>query len=558
MNDSLLEIPGYLVHGRLGKGGMAEVYLATQESLHRQVAIKVLLSADDEAFSKRFIKEGHIVASLHHPSIITIHDIDQLPDGRYYLAMEFVAGGDLAQHKGEVFEPQRALSIVRQIASGLAVVHDKGMVHRDIKPANILFRADGTAVITDFGIAKELDINSELTQFNVAVGSPAYSSPEQTQCEPLDARTDIYSLGVILLEMLTGNNPFKGSSYTQTVMNHVQMDAPELPDHLRQYQHLLSRMLAKNPDERFADCHVLLASLAELNEQELDHTRIAKVVPIKAEKADRTAKLAAIKTAPANVAAVKPARPPKPAKAPRAPRSKRALWVAALAVLLMAGGAGLGGYYYQQQQKIAGLLTQGELSLNEGKLVEPPEHNADYFYRQVLLIDQNNDEALDGLQRVLQARIANSLNLAQKAATEDHLLQPEGNNAVFYYQQVLGWSPGNEQALTGLQAVAERFLDLSEVAYDKRQYDQALQLIKSGLEAQPENEKLLASLNGHEERMRKTEAEIAARAAAKKKAALAAAKPARAPANATKSAAPTTAEENNPNVVKRLWNKLFN
>ncbi len=146
MNDSLLEIPGYLVHGRLGKGGMAEVYLATQESLHRQVAIKVLLSADDEAFSKRFIKEGHIVASLHHPSIITIYDIDQLPDGRYYLAMEFVAGGDLAQHKGEVFEAQRAFTIVRQIASGLAVVHDKGMVHRDIKPANILFRADGTAL----------------------------------------------------------------------------------------------------------------------------------------------------------------------------------------------------------------------------------------------------------------------------------------------------------------------------------------------------------------------------------------------------------------------------
>ncbi|MGH8355623.1 MAG: protein kinase domain-containing protein, partial [Pseudomonas sp.] len=105
MTDSLLEIPGYSVHGRLGKGGMAEVYLATQESLHRQVAVKVLLSADDEAFSKRFIKEGHIVASLRHPSIITIYDIDQLADGRHYLAMEFVAGGDLAQHKGEQFEP---------------------------------------------------------------------------------------------------------------------------------------------------------------------------------------------------------------------------------------------------------------------------------------------------------------------------------------------------------------------------------------------------------------------------------------------------------------------
>lgn len=549
MNDSLLEIPGYLVHGRLGKGGMAEVYLATQESLHRQVAIKVLLSADDEAFSKRFIKEGHIVASLHHPSIITIHDIDQLPDGRYYLAMEFVAGGDLAQHKGEVFEPQRALGIVRQIASGLAVVHDKGMVHRDIKPANILFRTDGTAVITDFGIAKELDLNSELTHFNIAVGSPAYSSPEQAQCEPLDARTDIYSLGVILQEMLTGSNPFKGSSYTQTVMNHVQAQAPDLPDHLLQYQSLLNRMLAKNPEDRFADCHVLLATLAEMNEQELDHTRIAKIIPLRPEQPVRESKVAQIK--PAAVKAPKQ-------KKPRTPLGKRTLWGAALCLVLVAGGVGLGGYYYQQQQKISGLLTQGELSLNEGKLVEPPEHNADYFYRQVLLIDKNNEEALDGLQRVLQARIANSLNLAQKAATEDHFLQPEGNNAVFYYQQVLGWSPGNEQALTGLQAVAERFLDLSEAAYEKLEYEQALQLIKSGLEAQPDNEKLLAGLNGHEERVRKTQADIAARAAAKKKAALAAAKTARKPAASTSRASAAPADENNPNVVKRLWNKLFN
>lgn len=543
MNDSLLEIPGYLVHGRLGKGGMAEVYLATQESLHRQVAIKVLLSADDEAFSKRFIKEGHIVASLHHPSIITIYDIDQLPDGRYYLAMEFVAGGDLAQHKGEKIEAQRALTIVRQIASGLAVVHDKGMVHRDIKPANILFRADGTAVITDFGIAKELDLNSELTHFNVAVGSPAYSSPEQAQCEPLDARSDIYSLGVILLEMLTGTNPYKGASYTQTVMNHVQMPAPELPDHLRHYQFLLSRMLAKDPHDRFADCHVLLASLAELNEQDLDHTRLAPVVQLKTkDKPQRVAKLAVANASSATV--------------PKTQQGKSKLWMAVLGLLLVVGAGGVGGYYYQQQQKITEFLTQGELSLNEGKLVDPPEHNADYFYRQVLLIDQNNSDALDGLQRVLQARIANSLNLAQKAASEDKLLQPEGNNAVFYYQQVLGWSPGNEQALTGLQAVAERFFDLSEVAYDKLQFDQALQLVKSGLEAQPDNEKLLKSLDGHDERVRKTQAAIAARAAAKKKAAAVAVVPVRNTAPSSAPAAPT--EEKNPNVVKRLWNKLFN
>ena len=153
MSTTLLEIPGYRVHVQLGKGGMAEVFLATQESLSRKVAIKVLRSAEDETFSQRFIKEAHIVASLNHPSIITIYDIDRLADGRYYLAMEFLPGGDLARHKGELFAPERALQIVRQVASGLAVVHDKGLVHRDVKPANVLFRGDGTAVLTDFGVA---------------------------------------------------------------------------------------------------------------------------------------------------------------------------------------------------------------------------------------------------------------------------------------------------------------------------------------------------------------------------------------------------------------------
>ena len=109
MNDSVLDIPGYRLHGLLGKGGMAAVYLATQQSLQRQVAIKVLGKAEDQSFILRFIREGHLVASLHHPSIITIHDIDQLPDGRHYLAMEYLPGGDLARHRGELFAPELSL-----------------------------------------------------------------------------------------------------------------------------------------------------------------------------------------------------------------------------------------------------------------------------------------------------------------------------------------------------------------------------------------------------------------------------------------------------------------
>lgn len=262
-NNSIV-INGYTILGELGKGGMAEVVLAEQQSLKRKVAIKILLNNEENDFNQRFINEAHLVASLHHRSIITIYDINQLVDGRHYIAMEYLSGGDLAQYHGLALPPVRALSITRQIAEGLQVVHNKGLVHRDIKPANILFRDAEHVVITDFGIAKSLQQNVELTQQGIMVGSPSYCSPEQAQCLPLDQRTDIYSLGVVLFEMLTGVNPFRADNYTQTVINHVQAAVPTLPKHLQQYQSILSQMLAKNPEARFENCHALIKAINEI------------------------------------------------------------------------------------------------------------------------------------------------------------------------------------------------------------------------------------------------------------------------------------------------------
>ncbi|UEG62667.1 MULTISPECIES: serine/threonine-protein kinase [Stutzerimonas stutzeri subgroup] len=511
----MLEIPGYRLHKRLGKGGMAEVYLATQLSLDREVAVKVLLRTEDAAFTERFIQEGHIVASLRHPAIITIHDIGQIADGRHYLAMEYLGGGDLAQHRGIVFSPSRALDIIRQLAGGLAVVHDGGLVHRDVKPANILFRDDGSVVLTDFGVAKAVELDNELTHFGIAVGSPAYSSPEQAQCQPLDARSDIYSLGVILAEMLTGTNPFRASSYPQTVLNHLQMPLPQLPPALAPYQPLLDRMLAKQPDERFGNCRELLAAIDTLTEPDMDQTRIAPAAFIEA-----------------------------PIRRRRRRRGIGRWAVIGAALIVTVAALAAGGYQWLQYSRINDYLTRAEARLDEGQLTAPAFDNADYYYRQALRLDSDNVEALDGIRRVLDARIAQALELAAQRLANDQLLQPAEDSAVHYYQQVLGWLPENEVARNGLVQVSERYVELAEAAYGRREFALALEYIQQGLEATPDYAPLLALHDAHAQRVAKARAP----------------RPVKRTTASTSRAAPTNTQTSQApaNPVKRLWNRIFN
>ena len=258
-------IPGYDIEGEIGEGAMASVYLATQRSLERKVALKVMAAAlaADPSFCERFLREGKTLARLSHPHTVTIHDIGNVGE-LYYMAMEYLPNGTLKERIAAGLTPEQGVTLIRQIASALGYAHAQGLVHRDVKPANILFRADGTAVLSDFGIAKSLDDRTQFTQAGFAVGTPSYMSPEQARGQEIDGRADLYALGVVLYEILVGKLPYSGTDALSTALAHLTEPLPELPPHHGRYQDVLRKLLAKDPAERFPDAAALLRALDQL------------------------------------------------------------------------------------------------------------------------------------------------------------------------------------------------------------------------------------------------------------------------------------------------------
>lgn len=262
---AMLQIPGYHVLGLLAKGGTAKIYLGRHLKLKRRVAIKVYQSKASSPFTTElFREEARILANLHHIHVVSIYDEGQLPDGRIYLVMEYIEGGNLRdwmkQHTGEL----QAIGTLVELAYILHFVHNRGIIHCDIKPDNILFRRDRSLVLTDFGIAKHFQDSVCREKSSITLISPDYASPEQIQGLPFDLRTDIYSAGLVFLEMLIGRNPYRGSNLQETLNNHLTMDVPQLNAHLAHYQPLLDHMLARSPSDRFNSMHECVDSVNQL------------------------------------------------------------------------------------------------------------------------------------------------------------------------------------------------------------------------------------------------------------------------------------------------------
>src|SRR6266568_3017092 len=252
----------YKILAQLGQGGMARVYRARQENLDREVAVKVLPPwfAADRNFVERFNREARLVARLSHPNIVTVHDANEY-HGHLYIVMQLVDGGtfkqrlDQLQALSKTMEVAEASRIFTQLASALSYAHDNGIIHRDVKPVNVLMDRSGRPILSDFGIAKVLAGSKALTRQGAGVGTPEYMSPEQCQGGPVDARADIYALGVMLFEALTGRLPFLGDNYPALAHSHIY-EPPPHPLALNPAldpavaQIILTAMM-KNPQQRY-------------------------------------------------------------------------------------------------------------------------------------------------------------------------------------------------------------------------------------------------------------------------------------------------------------------
>lgn len=258
-----VQVPGYRSLRKIGEGGMGQVYLAEREHDGLQLVLKVLGPAlrGDQVFLQRFVREYKLIASIEAEHVARIYD--QGFSGEHpYIAMEYLSGGTLAVRMREGLTSLAALRLTSQIARALDVVHGHGIVHRDLKPQNIMFRADRRPVIVDFGLAKDLGGDSALTQYGHVMATPRYMSPEQCMGHPADHRSDLYSLGVVFYEMLTGRQMFESASPADLVMLHVSGEVPPLPPRLAGYQPIVDRLIAKDPSKRFQSARELFATIA--------------------------------------------------------------------------------------------------------------------------------------------------------------------------------------------------------------------------------------------------------------------------------------------------------
>lgn len=360
------EIPGYQIIRELGKGGMATVYLAIQESFGREVALKVMapsLSADPD-FHERFLREAQIVSRLVHPHIVTVYDVGER-DGHHYLSMEYVKGQDLRNRRDSLPLLER-LRIIREVARALDYASKKGYIHRDVKPDNIMLREDdGRAVLMDFGIARTVEADMSMTQTGTVIGTPQYMSPEQARGRKADHRADLYSLGVVLFQLLAGRVPYHAETPVAVALKHITEPVPKLPPKLRVFQPVIDKALAKEPGDRFQSGAEMVAALDAIS-QAYERAMQARKSE-KARNGDAPAVAPELRSTPAGPAPTGPEslHVPQEYRRRHEAQPKNSRWGVWVLLLVLIGGGGGAAYYngwldslIEQRSKSAAVLSQ--------------------------------------------------------------------------------------------------------------------------------------------------------------------------------------------------------
>lgn len=432
----MIAIPGYRVVRQLGRGGMATVYLAIQESVDREVALKVMSPAllADPTYGERFLREARIAAKLHHPHVVGIHDVGRHGD-YFYIAMEYVSCGPVLHEDGQPRDVPFTLRVVREMAKALHYANSKGFVHRDVKPDNILLREDGSAALTDFGIARANDSATRMTRTGAVVGTPHYMSPEQARGRSLDGRSDLYSLGIVMYELLVGRVPYHAEDSLAVGIMHITQPLPQLPPEFKALQPLLDLLLAKEPEQRFQDGAAVAAAI-ETIERRMERGELAELsrgrtgsaptlaLPAMAPAESRARGDAHTRSEPRighiDIVDAEPQRGGRPGRSAPVRRRGSGRWIfAAAIVLLLAVGAFA---LWRNQDRLRAMLPRTELNdvlaradsaLARGQL-SGTRDSARELFESARVIDPDNDIARAGLRRVGEALIAEAVAATQR------------------------------------------------------------------------------------------------------------------------------------------------
>lgn len=474
-----IAIPGYRILRPIGEGGMASVFLAVQESLDREIALKVMspaLSSNAE-FARRFLVEGKITAKLQHPNLVTVYDIGS-HNGVYYLAAEYIPGGTLKDRiSAGGLSVAEILDIASDIAQGLDFAHEKGFVHRDVKPGNVLFRNDGRVVLADFGIAKAMDGSNSSTVAGMSVGTPDYMSPEQARGEPVDGRSDLYSLGTVLYEMLVGHGPYQATDPFTVALMHVTHPVPTLPAPFEWLQPLVEGLMAKSAAERYnsgaafiAALHALVATAPQGATVQASATRKAGNDRLSGSSAtQQRTRISASEAA-----------------------SKRPVWVLPVAAggLVLATAIAAWAVLSPSSPEVAdAALPVATVSAparsipTDSVVIGAPSNTANPEVRVPVSVDDQDKQILSWLQ---QAKAYKDYAFARPEDGGRGLFQPIGENAIDYYLKVVAVQPNNPEAKQGLHEVADWIYDRTyRLCFEKHQWAACRIISEQGLRAQP-------------------------------------------------------------------------